>query len=77
MIDINCVILRWLYFQCTLEITRVSFVRVARLDWALVIGRGARSMRGVRWDGDFKCQLASQLEASAGSTSQSLEVGLF
>ena len=55
----------------------MSFVRVARLDWALVIGRGARSMRGVRWDGDFKCQLASQLEASAGSTSQSLEVGLF
>ena len=25
----------------------------------------------MRWDGDFKCQPAFQLEASAGSTSQS------
>ena len=50
MIDINCVILRWVYFQCTLGITRVSFVTVARLDRLLVIGRvgGSQLVQGVR-----------------------------
>ena len=45
--------------------------RAMRLDGRVIWCRDAVEGYDVRWDGDFKCQLAPQLEASAGSTSQS------